>query len=753
MKNNKKSSGRRSRIIALSTGVAIALCMIVLLGIYVQDLNNAYLNKTNNFIKEELSHISMAINERTDNITQKLKVISYTCSGIGDRKTAMKYLSDVTHKDDFARIAFSDLSGKAETTDGKTLDFSQASYFKKAVAGESCVVYEKESAADGNEWFVYAVPVVAGEKITGTLIAYNSTDKVKRILNSEKSENNIYLQIINSDGDIVINSNQKNGNKDGGNIFQRLRENGESSNGFSLRKMEDDLENGQSRLFYYNSNRAGQSAVAYVPLDVQGWYLLSFTPADVSPDTTKMYVNVTVMISGIIVLVFLLLILFIIWNNRRNKQELETIAYVDPITGGMSWAKFQKEAEKVIGKSDPGTYIFISLDIYKFKLINDSFGSVEGDKTLQYVHDTIKGRLRGGEYICRVSSDIFNILIKNTDGRRTEEFLKEIAQITNNFNEHTDYKYFLQFSSGVFVIDDPKLEFITIQDRANIARKVAKSRTMHGLSNYEFYTDFERERQSRERDMDNRMETALQNREFTIYLQPKIDLATGKVAGAEALVRWIDPKRGVIAPNDFIPFFEKNGFITQIDLFVFEEACKLLRKWMDEGISPIPISVNLSQVHLKNPNFLQDFKQVYQKYHIPASLLEIEITESIVFGNLEQLMCVIDQIHELGFRCSLDDFGSGYSSLNILKDIRVDAIKIDKAFLDSKKENRERTEFIIKSVIKLAKSLGMLTITEGVETREQTDFLKNAHCDLAQGFVFSKPVPVGEFEIFLARSE
>lgn len=752
MGKNKKSSGKGSKILVLSVMAIIAAGMIVLLGLYVQDLNNAYLDKTNHFIKEELGHISMTIDERTDNITQKLKVISYTCSNAGDRQTIMEYLSDVTRRDDFVMIAFSDLKGKAETSDGEALDFSGCTYFKKAAAGENCVAYEKNTMLDGNEGFVYAVPVVTGEKITGVLVAYNGTDKVKRILNSEMFEQNSYLQIIDSSGNVVIGSKQNSRTGDGGNVFERLRKNGKSCDGFSLRTMEKDLDNGRSRLFYYNSDRGGQNAVAYVPLDVQGWYLFSLTPADVSPDTAAMYVNVTVMISGIIAVIFLLLILFIIWNNRRNKKELETIAFVDPVTGGMSWAKFQKDAKKVIEKTAPGTYVFISLDIYKFKLINDSFGSSEGNKTLKYVHDIIKSRLLDGEYICRVSSDIFNILIKNTNGRRIEDFLSEIAQITNNFNEHSEYKYFLQFSSGIFIIDDPKLEFITIQDRANIARKVAKSRTVHGLSNYEFYMDFERERQSRERDMDNRMETALKNHEFAVYLQPKIDLNTNKVAGAEALVRWIYPKRGVIAPNDFIPFFEKNGFITQIDLFVFEEVCKLLHKWIKEGITPVPISVNLSQIHLKNPNFLQGFQRIYQKYDIPASLLEIEITESIVFGNLEQLMHVIDQIHEIGFRCSLDDFGSGYSSLNILKDVRVDTIKIDKAFLDSKKENRERTEFIIKSVIKLANSLGMLTVTEGVETQEQTDFLKNAHCDLAQGFVFSKPVPVEEFEIFLSRS-
>lgn len=751
MKSSGAKRNMKNKLLVLGGVMAIVIGMILLLGVYVQNLNTAYLDKTNNFIEEELSHISMTIDERTDNIKQKLKVISYTCSIMDGRDKILEYLRTVCSRDDFARMAFVGLSGNGITTDGLSVDLSDKAYFHKAVKGENSVYYEQESPVDQEEWFVYSVPVVIDGEISAVLVAHNSTGKVRRILNSVNFDNGGSIHIIGTSGEVVINGSANVESAPSGNIFSALLKNGQPSDGYSLDAMKQDIAKGKSGLLYYNGKQNAHNVISYVPLSVQDWYLITIMRADITPDSTDLYVNVTILVTVLIAIVFLALFLFIIWNNRRNQKELEHIAFADPVTQGVSWAKFQAEAQRAISDAPPKTYLLISIDIYNFKLINESFGSGEGNKTLRYVHRIIKRHMRDGELICRVSSDVFNLLIYNIPEPEIKKWLSEIVSDLNSYNEHAAYKYYLQITSGIYVIDEPALGLITMQDRANMARKVAKRSVSYEPSNYSFYMDTERKRLSRERDMDNRMLTALENHEFEVYLQPKIDLNTGFVAGAEALVRWNDPQSGIIPPNLFIPFFEKNGFITKIDLFVFEEVCKLLRKWIDEETKPIPVSANLSQIHLKNPAFLAEFEAVYKKYEIPASLLEIEITESIVFENLEFLIHVIDQIHAIGFRCSLDDFGSGYSSLNILKDIRVDTIKIDKAFLDSKAQNVGRTKSIIKSVVELAKNLHMKTVTEGVETQEQAEFLKSIDCDMAQGFLFSKPVPITEFEAFLKK--
>lgn len=216
--------------------------------------------------------------------------------------------------------------------------------------------------------------------------------------------------------------------------------------------------------------------------------------------------------------------------------------------------------------------------------------------------------------------------------------------------------------------------------------------------------------------------------------------------GAEALVRWDDPEWGLVPPNEFIPFFEQNHFIVQVDLYVFEQVCKYMRGWLDAGLVLVPISVNLSKVHLNEQDFLQKFINIRNKYSIPPELLEMELTETILFENVELVVNVVQQIHQMGFQCSIDDFGSGYSSLNLLKDIKADTLKLDKAFFSSPKADVPRERVIIESVVELAKKLSMKTVAEGVETVEQMQFLEEINCDMVQGYVISKPVDVNSFE-------
>ena len=231
------------------------------------------------------------------------------------------------------------------------------------------------------------------------------------------------------------------------------------------------------------------------------------------------------------------------------------------------------------------------------------------------------------------------------------------------------------------------------------------------------------------------MQQALENGEFIVYLQPKINLEKIEIVGAEALVRW-NSQDGLISPGEFIPFFEKNGFIVKLDLYVFDCVCRLLQDWENRGIAPIPISVNLSRNHLLDPQFLKKYEAIQKTYGIASHLLEFELTETVVFENLELLKNVIAQIHAAGFQCSMDDFGSGYSSLNVLKEIPVDILKLDGAFFD--KEGDPRGNDVVETAIELARKLGMKTVAEGVETFTQVEFLRNADCDMVQGYILPK---------------
>ena len=243
------------------------------------------------------------------------------------------------------------------------------------------------------------------------------------------------------------------------------------------------------------------------------------------------------------------------------------------------------------------------------------------------------------------------------------------------------------------------------------------------------------------------MHESLERGDFVPYLQPKYELEGETVAGAEALVRWVDPEEGMIFPNEFIPLFESNGFVVDIDLYMFEQVCRMVERWSKVGWRVIPISVNLSRSHFNVPNFFDAYETILEQYEIPPKSIEIELTESLFYNDMEALNSLVERIHKVGLSCSIDDFGSGYSSLNVLKEVQVDALKLDRVFfVNESNEDSERGKSVIQSVIQLAQALDLHTISEGVEERDQVEFLKQMKCDLIQGYVFAKPMPVTDFE-------
>ncbi|MDD2956649.1 MAG: EAL domain-containing protein [Oscillospiraceae bacterium] len=248
------------------------------------------------------------------------------------------------------------------------------------------------------------------------------------------------------------------------------------------------------------------------------------------------------------------------------------------------------------------------------------------------------------------------------------------------------------------------------------------------------------------------MESALQLRQFVVYLQPKYDLENNLPCGAEALVRWNHPQRGMVFPGEFIPVFEHNGFIARLDYYVWEETCRLLRKWLDQGLQPKPLSVNVSRVNMYNPNLVDILQDLVEKYRVPASLLNLELTESAYMDNPTLMKQTLERLHRCGFVVMMDDFGSGYSSLNTLRDISVDILKIDMKFLPTDGAD-SRSERILVSVIRMAGWLGIPVIMEGVETCRQRDFLKSVGCGYVQGYYYAKPMPVAEYETLVAAGE
>ncbi|WP_418655249.1 putative bifunctional diguanylate cyclase/phosphodiesterase [Clostridioides difficile] len=363
--------------------------------------------------------------------------------------------------------------------------------------------------------------------------------------------------------------------------------------------------------------------------------------------------------------------------------------------------------------------------------------------------NTIASELKEDEIFARVSADHFVLLIKYKTDDDIKTRLNNIYNKVQILSNPKINYYKLILDCGIYKISKSDNDINTIMDRANTARKTIKGGHKNSFA---FYDKEMHKKILKEKEIENSMVDALNNGEFIVYFQPKYSLSDYQIIGAEALVRWDNPQKGLIPPIEFIPVFERNGFIVNIDFYVFEEVCKKIREWMDEGQKVVPISVNLSRMHFVNSNFIEKFKLIVDKYKIPTRLIELELTETAVLDNIEGLLDTMNNLKEKGFVISMDDFGTGYSSLNLLKELPVDILKLDRAFFTEKDESNNE-KIVISNVIKMAKELKMKVISEGVETISQVEFLKQIGCDMVQGYLFSKPMPVKEFEKIAFKKE
>lgn len=426
----------------------------------------------------------------------------------------------------------------------------------------------------------------------------------------------------------------------------------------------------------------------------------------------------------------------------RSRQEAQEYTYIDKLTGAWNLNKFILEVDYFLKKPRIEKYALIYADIEKFKYFNDTYGYLEGDRILIDFKNILDKLLEPGEVYARGVADKFIILIRFTNELQLIERFKKFNFFFNRiYKNKTDF-YRLSVTAGVCLINPEDKNIKPIIDRANTARKTKKG---SHKSTYVFYNNEIEERVSKEKEIEDIMEDSLINNEFIVYYQPKIKLRDKSIIGAEALVRWKREGIGLIPPLSFIPLFEKNGFVVEVDFYVFEQVCKKIREWLDKGKNVVKISVNFSRAHLNKSNFIQRLQNITEKYSIPKNLLEIEITESAFIDNSEVLIKIVKELKDLGFSISMDDFGAGYSALNLLKELPVDVLKLDKDFF-KKGEATDREKIIISNVINMAKQLNITVISEGVETIEQSNFLNEIGCDMAQGYLFAKPMVIEEFE-------
>ena len=454
---------------------------------------------------------------------------------------------------------------------------------------------------------------------------------------------------------------------------------------------------------------------------------------------------------GILVFFVFIIMLFRLIFGLRNRRRLTKLVFTDEATGGNNWMYFRMKGEQILRKKRNSRSRYAVLDIVFVKYRNYCVchSVEEGEKQLVTVRQVVEKWLERGELSAHYASANFAALIRadseETVNRRIEELLNRLSSVDPVHN--------ISFHIGVAFLDscrdhhhsashDCPIDLSRDYNNACAARATLDETDGAAVA---YFNDPMVEEQRWEDGVRERQMTALTNEEFVVYYQPKYNPADDKLSGAEALIRWQSPEFGFVPPGRIIPIFEKNGFITEIDHYMIRHVARDQKRWYDAGFKCVPVSVNVSRAHFIEDDLAEQIRDIVDSEGAPHELIELELTESAFFDDKKALVSTIRKLKEYGFAVSMDDFGSGYSSLNSLKDLPLDVLKLDADFFRGNSDG-ERSEIVISETIRLAQALNMRTVAEGVEIREQVDFLAKQGCDMIQGYYYAKPMPGDEFE-------
>ena len=432
---------------------------------------------------------------------------------------------------------------------------------------------------------------------------------------------------------------------------------------------------------------------------------------------------------------------YFIFNDRT--EEIESLEHEkyrashDRLTGLLNREQFYLDTSERLQQNPDKKYCIICSNIRDFKFVNELFGIEKGNDILLRQAELMRTHTGEGALCARLQGDRFAVCMEQKAFR--EEMLFEIVEKIQEEVNNSSFR--LHVFAGVYNIQNPKEPVSIMCDKANLASETIKNDYHSSLA---YYDDELLKRSIEERRIIGEFERALEQNEFVMFLQPQVDEA-GKAYGAEALVRWEHPERGLLSPAVFIDILEKAGLIYKLDRYIWEKAAEKLAEWKKNNAGAYHISVNISTKDFYLVDVYETFTGLVQKYEIDPEMLKLEITETALMSDFKKNMEILKRLQDFGFKIEIDDFGSGYSSLNMLKDISADVLKIDMGFLRAS-ENEVKGKDILESIIVLADKLGMEVITEGVETEKQLSMLTRMGCKMFQGYYFSRPVPVDEFE-------
>ena len=640
----------------------------------------------------------------------------------------------------FTRLVILDKKGNGTTSDGHIVK----NYHNIEEFFNQDTVYLSEnrpSTVSNNQVNIYSKTFTLNKEEL-VLFATVNTEDYKEILLRRLFHGKGGTYLINNNGSILIDSfnDIKENNI---NLYDYIKTsynlNTEDSNKINL--MAENIKAKQVGTFDIKLER-NTHFIHYEKLSVNDWYVVTLAPDDTIAKELTTFLGISLGVCLLVNFAIISICIYIDISNQKKNNKLYKVAYIDPVTLLGNEAYFKDNGSVLLQNSTKNKYIIV-LDINKFKALNNIYGYEFCNHILKALGEKLIKLLPSNNITCRISNDVFATIFNY------EHDIKNLLDKIFTNSSHLkiyDTSIHVNLSIGVYKVNVEDTDINKALDKAYIARSKIK-----GLynDNYYIFDEVLENKLVEEQKIESSMEDALKNREFKVVYQPKTLTSNEKFIGAEALIRWYKDGE-IISPGKFIPLFEKNKFIIKLDLYIFEQVCKDMTTWKEKyGYIPI-VSINVSKEHFVDENFINEYVRITDNYNLDRSHIDLEITESATIDGKIDILKILNTIKEKGFTISIDDFGTGYSSLSMLQNMPIDIIKIDKVFVD--KADLTSDKNIINYIMILANRLGVKTIAEGVETKEQVDFIKSIKCDMIQGYYYSKPLSKEDFEDYFNKN-
>lgn len=743
----RRKSDRTYRY-AAATGCMLLLCILFCTALYVYSskIRDTTQSQAKVILRDTSSGNARILAYEINNKLTLFQRIARQYQSVGseeEKQQQLDRLEPLVELYDFKDVGIATADGDALSARNGKLNVADAEFFQKSMQGEVGITATIEDATDGGRINIYSAPISCGDTVSGVFYAVYDNRKFTSLFFSP-FEGSGYSYVVNASGDVMISENDWYGN------VPDLLRNYSSSNREAAEKLAEDFAAGRAGSVSYEASEAKYAY--YSPLGINDWSVVTIVPVSAVMEQYQPIMKDTRSFCIVMGCLCLAAAGYFLRQQRKQNRRLQYYAYVDPLTGGRNNTRFVLDVVSVLGQKGGEKAAVLAVDVNHFKMINQMLGIEAGNRVICELEKALNRSLKNGQEVSgHRGADRFFVLwlYRNEDElkQRLEQLCGDLEQLSRTMEN-----IYFHVAVGVYLVPEEEAGSVDENDVEQLcgnALMAAQALKGGHTTSYRIWDDEMKNLQMQNKIFEDEMYPALERREFVPWFQPKTDLKTGKICGAEALVRWQKPDGTLIPPGRFIPFFETNGFIEKVDHAMLEAVCRWQKAWKEQGIRTLPVSVNLSRTYLYAESFARECREYLEENGLQVDDIRFEITETVAAKDKDLMKKTIHALHTEGFKVLLDDFGTGYSSLLALQELDFDILKLDCKFIWGIGE--ERTEKILNHVIEMAKTLEMETIAEGVETEEQYRYLKAHGVDLVQGYYCYRPMPGEQYEQLLRK--